>query len=313
MEKKIKIFINAGHGGDDPGAVGYVIEKDVNLWIAKNLMEMLPKDKFDVFMAAADLQDKSQSAGDVIAACDSFGADLAIDSHANSFNGKAKGFEIWVGISGLADGVAKCIEEEIKALGHLSRGIKTKKNSSGKDYFYFIRDTACAAMIIEAGFIDNVEDAALLDSEEKCKKFAEAYCKGIMKHYGVEGNLDKPVDSSNILHVIKKGETLTQIANEYNTTVDELAALNNIENVNLIIAGRVLVIPKPGNIDNTFKSYFVEVTAKIGLNVRREPEINSTNKITAIPFGTKVEILEERNNWGRISNGWICMDYVKKV
>lgn len=30
-----KIFINAGHGGSDSGAVGYLVEKEVNLKVAK--------------------------------------------------------------------------------------------------------------------------------------------------------------------------------------------------------------------------------------------------------------------------------------
>ena len=30
-----RVFIGVGHGGTDPGAVGYLIEKDVNLKMAK--------------------------------------------------------------------------------------------------------------------------------------------------------------------------------------------------------------------------------------------------------------------------------------
>ena len=43
--------------------------------------------------------------------------------------------------------------------------------------------------------------------------------------------------------VIQWGDTLSQIALEYNTTVEELAQLNNISNPNLIYAGDILILP----------------------------------------------------------------------
>ena len=41
-------------------------------------------------------------------------------------------------------------------------------------------------------------------------------------------------------HKIKSGETLTSIAGMYNTTVDEIAKANGIQNKNLIYAGDTL-------------------------------------------------------------------------
>ncbi len=45
------------------------------------------------------------------------------------------------------------------------------------------------------------------------------------------------------VHTIRSGETLSSIAQRYNSTVDALAKANNIQNPNLIHAGRQLVIP----------------------------------------------------------------------
>lgn len=42
---------------------------------------------------------------------------------------------------------------------------------------------------------------------------------------------------------IQKGDTLTKIANKNNTTVSELAKLNNIENINEIAAGATIKLP----------------------------------------------------------------------
>ena len=48
-----------------------------------------------------------------------------------------------------------------------------------------------------------------------------------------------------ILYTIKRGDTLSEIAKEYNTSVNELASINNISNPNLIYAGSTIRIPNP--------------------------------------------------------------------
>lgn len=50
-----------------------------------------------------------------------------------------------------------------------------------------------------------------------------------------------------IIHVVEAGETLALIAERYNTTVETLVALNNIENANKIKVGQKLVVSVPPN------------------------------------------------------------------
>lgn len=185
-----KIFLNAGHGGSDPGAVGYVIEKDVNLKMAKYCKEYLENNGVIVYMSQADLNDESQSANDVLNEIAKFNPDFAVDIHVNA--GGGDGFECYIGISGLCNELAKNIEAEIKAIGQNSRGIKTKKGSDGRDYYYFIRCTACAAIILEGAFVDNKADAAQIDSDADCKAFGVAYAKGILKTLGIKDNGSVP-------------------------------------------------------------------------------------------------------------------------
>lgn len=47
---------------------------------------------------------------------------------------------------------------------------------------------------------------------------------------------------TNLMYTVKSGDTLSAIALKYNTTVSNLASLNNIKNVNLIYVGQVLRI-----------------------------------------------------------------------
>ena len=55
-----------------------------------------------------------------------------------------------------------------------------------------------------------------------------------------QSNTDKP--SEPVIYTVKKGDTLSQIAVDYHTTVKELAAKNNIKNVDLIYVGQKLKI-----------------------------------------------------------------------
>ncbi len=55
-------------------------------------------------------------------------------------------------------------------------------------------------------------------------------------------------------YTVKKGDTLSGIASRYNTTVPNLAAWNNIKNVNLIYVGQKLTVSKPSSGSSTSKS-----------------------------------------------------------
>lgn len=50
----------------------------------------------------------------------------------------------------------------------------------------------------------------------------------------------------NVTYTVKKGDTLPKIAMQYGTTVSEIARLNDIENINLIYVGEVLIISGTG-------------------------------------------------------------------
>lgn len=50
-------------------------------------------------------------------------------------------------------------------------------------------------------------------------------------------------DTSHLLYVVKRGNTLSQIAKEYDVSVERLVELNDIKNPNLIYVGEVLKIP----------------------------------------------------------------------
>lgn len=52
----------------------------------------------------------------------------------------------------------------------------------------------------------------------------------------------------------------------------------------------------------------VKVTAKEGLNIRKEPN-TECEILGAYVYNTSKDIYEIKSNWGKTSDGWICLDY----
>lgn len=178
-----KVFIGVGHGGDDPGAVKYLVEKDINLKMAKAMRDYLQACGVETMISReTDVTDRLYNK---IQRCNAFNPDLAIDVHNNA--GAGDGFEVLHSINGgKGKTLAKSIEEEVLKIGQNSRGLKTRADVDGTDYFGFIRETYCPAVICEGVFVDNASDAAQADTDEECKQFGEAYARGFLKTLGIK-------------------------------------------------------------------------------------------------------------------------------
>ena len=177
-----KVFIGVGHGGSDAGAVDNGLkEKEINLSIALHLREELQR--HGVTVGISRTVDEDDPTSEEVKECNAFSPEYAVDIHTNS--GGGMGFEVYHTLSGGKGKVlAQNIEAEVIKIGQKSRGLKTRANSAGKDYFGFIRQTICPAVILECAFIDSV-DAQKINTEEKRRTFAAAYSKGILKTLGI--------------------------------------------------------------------------------------------------------------------------------
>ena len=180
----MKVFLSAGHGGSDPGAVANgVKEKDLNLSIAKACRDFIMKHGVSVKMSRE--KDENDPLADEIRECNAFAPDLAVSIHNNA--GGGDGAEVFHHHGGGKGKVlAENILAEIVKAGQNSRGAKIRKNASGKDYYGFIRETAAPAVIVECAFVDNAQDVKILASEAQKKAMGEAVAKGVLKTLGVE-------------------------------------------------------------------------------------------------------------------------------
>lgn len=137
-----------------------------------------------VIVGMSRTKDEDDPLTEEIKECNAFNPDVAVDIHNNA--GGGDGFEAYYSINGgTGKTLAANLEAEVKKIGQNSRGIKTRKNSAGKDYYGFIRQTKCPAVIVEGVFVDNKADAAQADTDAECKAFGVAYAKGILKTLGI--------------------------------------------------------------------------------------------------------------------------------
>lgn len=179
-----KVFLGVGHGGKDGGAVGNGLkESNLNLAIALACNEVLTKHGVNVLMSRT--KDENDDLSEEIRECNNFSPDLAVDIHNNA--GGGDGAEIYhYSKGGKSKTLAENILNEIVAVGQNSRGLKTRLNDSGKDYYGFIRQTDAPAVIVECAFIDNAKDIAIIDTPAEQKEMGIAIAKGILKTLGIK-------------------------------------------------------------------------------------------------------------------------------
>lgn len=186
-----KVFLGVGHGGKDPGAIGNGFEEaDLNLSIALACQAELIRHGVTVGMSRT--KDENDDLNEEIRECNAFDPDLAVDIHNNAGGGDGAEAYYHHG-GGTGKTLAENILAEIVKIGQNSRGAKIKKNANGDDYFGFIRQTVCPAVIVECAFVDNAKDIQIIDTAAEQKKMGVAVAKGILKTLGIAYREDKPV------------------------------------------------------------------------------------------------------------------------
>lgn len=185
-----KVFVSAGHGGSEPGAVANgFMEKDLNLAIALACRDELVRHNVDVRMSRT--KDEEDGLREEIKECNAYGPDLAVSIHNNA--GGGDGTEVFHAVNGgTGKTLAKNILAEIVATGQNSRGIKTRKDTDGTDWYGFIRETNAPAVIVECAFMDNKADLASIDTAEEQTAMGVAIAKGILKTLDVKYKAEEP-------------------------------------------------------------------------------------------------------------------------
>lgn len=178
----MRICIDPGHGGKDPGAAGPTgrREKDVALAVSLKLEKLLePKHKVLLTRSEDFFIELYQRA--VLA--NAFGADLFLSIHCNGASSpSANGFEIWTSRGStksdrIATYIARAWSEAFPS--GVIRGDWSDGDVDKESNFYVLRRTVMPAVLVEMGFITNPKMEKLLANSAYQDLMASALSRGI--------------------------------------------------------------------------------------------------------------------------------------
>ena len=206
-ENAIVVVIDPGHGEKNAGAIyGGYIEKTLTLNTAKAMKEELEKyDGIKVYLTRDS--DVDMELGERAAFAKEVDADLLLSLHYNmSELHKLFGTECWISAFGRCYAVGRdfsLIElEMLTKEGLYDRGIKTRLNSRGTDYYGIIRSSTAndiPAVIIEHCHLDQVNDKPYIDHNTWPQKYGVLDATAVARYFGLKSE-QLGVDYSNEVH-----------------------------------------------------------------------------------------------------------------
>ncbi|MGD9110403.1 MAG: N-acetylmuramoyl-L-alanine amidase, partial [Phycisphaerales bacterium] len=169
------VVIDAGHGGDDPGAISVrgFYEKTVNLKVAKKAVAKLRQRGLNVIMTRrndrfVELERRAEIANQ-------HRADLFVSIHADScLNRSVKGFSVYVARNASYESVAAA-----KAIAKRMANVSPDGNGIKRADFRVLVKTKMPAVLVEMGYISNHGEAHLIASDSFQNQVAQAICDGI--------------------------------------------------------------------------------------------------------------------------------------
>lgn len=200
----IKIVIDPGHGGKDPGAIGVngLKEKDANLDMALRLRDILLKAGYQVVMTRetdkllVDYKGSSQKYLDLQARADVATrekADLFVSIHCNYYGPTTQGTLVLYydvrnqsSLYPATDMMKKWTNESKALASHVLNAITaqmgTKSLGIQPSNVYVVRSGTVPSILVETAFLSNREEAEKLASPAYRQRMAEAIAMGIMKY-----------------------------------------------------------------------------------------------------------------------------------
>ena len=242
----IKVFIDAGHGGTDPGAVGNGLkEKDIVLSIATKLGALL--NGRGISIKYSRTTDTYLSLEERARLANAWGADLFVSIHANSATSSVRGTECYTHPT--ANTATKTLS------GNVSRAIASKFGISNRGHkeanFAVLRLSNMPAILVETAFISNSSDANLLNTRQT--DFSIAIANSIFSYFN-----GRTIDTSYILSQAKnigllKGTSLEFALLEAETPIKVVSLFPKVT-----MSASVSVTQKFNSSNSTVMNFFVD-------------------------------------------------------
>lgn len=186
----LRVSIDAGHGGFDFGAVaGSVNEKTLNLNYSLAVRDILIKKyglkSSNIYMTRTTDTLIASNKGDDLSLRQlnmvNFKSDLSICIHQNC--GGGEGFETYY-FQPYSQGLAASVQSNLaqaysgSGFAHNDRGYKF----CGENAYYACRQTQFPSILVECGFIDNVNDRSFLTSKKGTSAITSALAKSVIDY-----------------------------------------------------------------------------------------------------------------------------------
>ncbi len=279
------IAIDAGHGGEDPGAIGPggTYEKHIVLDVAKKLAHLIEQEPGmepllirtgDYYVGLRARREKARE----------HGADIFISLHADAVPARsARGGSVYTlsrngasteaarllaqreNSADLIGGVSLDDKEDLvatvlldlsraantessmqlasamlKQLGTVGRLHKTSVEQAG---FAVLKSLDMPSVLVELAFISNPQEEALLKNSSHQWKLARAILSGVLDYRNrYMPAAARYAGTATREHVVRRGDTLSGIAQSYDVSLDVLRAANGLAGDHITV-GTKLRIP----------------------------------------------------------------------
>lgn len=293
--RDIVVAISAGHGGEDPGSIGYdgrIKEKNVTLAISQALYERLEKlpgyepvmiregdyyvelkrrpeiarqNRADLFVAIhADWYRNSRARGVTVYA---LSGDRADRENSARVAEKENSADLLGGVGGdlalreLDDDVALTLvslqmawsmEQSLMAgtsiLDSLAGVTRIRKTKVQQASLQVLNSPDIPSILIETGYLTNPEEAQRLSNRNFQERMALAIADGVANYFyeaPPDGTLVAWQKANGVIptsYTVKRGDTLSEIAEQFSLSVTELKSINGLQG-NTIQIGQVLELP----------------------------------------------------------------------
>ena len=194
--KEKTIVIDAGHGGEDSGAVANgLLEKDINLSISLKLRDMLEAAGYKVVMTrdtdksiydssaqttrekkVSDLKNRT----DIINGSED---NILISIHQNKFEqSQYYGTQMFYSVNSPES--EQLAEELRRSVTSMLQPDNKRELKPSTDSIYILKQAEIPAVIVECGFLSNPQEAEKLSSQEYQQQMAFAIFCGIIGYMG---------------------------------------------------------------------------------------------------------------------------------